>query len=74
VGKAAEEIELEEKGLSMDLSKGIMCKKTHEEPVDARGYANFLVGAANNDWDVNQMRWENDEEGGVDGLIAMSAF
>ncbi len=41
-GKAEEEIELEEKGLSTDLSEGIVCKKIHEEPVDARGYTNFL--------------------------------
>ena len=63
-GKAEEEIELEEKGLSTDLSEGIVCKKIHEEPVDARGYTNFFVGATNNDGDVNQMGWEDDEEGG----------
>jgi hypothetical protein len=35
-GKAEEEIELEEKGLLTDLSKGIVCKRIHKEPVDAK--------------------------------------
>jgi hypothetical protein len=63
-GKAKEEIELEEKGLSTDLSDGVVCKKIHEEPFDAGGCADFLVGAANDDGDVSQMGWEDDDEGG----------
>ncbi len=70
-GKTEEEIELEEKGLLMDLTGGVECKKIHKEPFDAGGYANFLVGAANNDKDVNQMGWEDDEEvvGLMDSLL-----
>jgi hypothetical protein len=40
---------LKEKGWSMYLLEGIVCQKDHEEPGNAGGPANFLLGATIND-------------------------